>query len=262
MTREEVFSVWAPAGSIWSPWVAPVLFAQTYWDTRAMQEQAKPLELPWLNEPITNSALIVDLPGADSVKVGFALAARGFRPVPLYNASPGPEEMVGLGMRSPGISNAVIDMGPVVDAISDVTASLKRLELSSAAPPVFLLDSMRLLGNRPSAKGMFDNRWMVVPQDFPSANFLLSHGISQALLIQLDRLEPLDDLAHTLLRWQEGGISILAKKLNDDLPPTRILVRRPSKYKAIWYRALAQLGFRRSSGGGFGSYIPETTGSG
>lgn len=263
MTREEVFSVWAPPESIWSPWVAPVLFAQTYWDTREMPEQANPQEIPWLGEKMTNSALIVDLPGADSVKLGFALAARGFRPVPLYNASPGPEEMVGLGMRNPGISNAVIDMGSVVDAISDVTTSLKKkIALSAGAPPAFLLDSMRLVGNRPASKGMFDNRWMVIPQDFPSANFLLSHGVSQALLIQTDRLEPLDDLAHTLLRWQEGGISVFAKKLNDDLSPSRISVRRPSKYKAIWYRALAQLGFRRSSGGGFGSYIPETTGAG
>ena len=27
MNQEEVFSVWAPQGSIWSRWVAPVLFA-------------------------------------------------------------------------------------------------------------------------------------------------------------------------------------------------------------------------------------------
>jgi hypothetical protein len=60
---------------------------------------------------MSDTVLAVDLPGADSVEVGFALAAVGFRPVPLYNASPGPEEVVGLGAGSPGVWNAVIDMG-------------------------------------------------------------------------------------------------------------------------------------------------------
>jgi hypothetical protein len=30
----------------------------------------------------------------------------------------------------------------------------------------------------------------------------------------------------------------------------------------MWYRALAQLGFKRNSVGGFGSYIPEATAAG
>jgi len=262
VNREEVFSVWAPQDSIWSPWVAPVLFAQTYWDTRIKSEPVTPQHLPWLQKQMGETALVVDLPGADSVEVGFALAAVGFRPVPLYNASPGPEEIVGLGAGSPGVWNTVIDMGPIVDAISRVTASLQRLEFSQHAAPAFLLDSTRLSGTRSVDSGMFDNRWMVFPQDFPSASFLVAHGIRQALLVQKDRAEPQDDLAHSLLRWQEGGIKVLSKKLDDDSPPSETAVKRPSRYKATWYRALAQLGLRRSSAGGFGSYIPETTAAG
>jgi hypothetical protein len=51
MNQEEVFSVWAPQGSIWSRWVAPVLFAQTYWDTRIKSEPVTPQHLipPWLS---------------------------------------------------------------------------------------------------------------------------------------------------------------------------------------------------------------------
>jgi hypothetical protein len=262
MNQEEVFSVWAPQGSIWSRWVAPVLFAQTYWDTRIKSEPAAPQHLPWLQKQMSDTAFVVDLPGADSVEVGFALAVVGFRPIPLYNASPGPEEIVGLGAGSPGVWNAVIDMGPIVDAISRVTASLQNMQFSQNAAPTFLLDSARLSGTRPADNGMFDNRWMVFPQDFPSASFLVAQGIRQALLVQKDRAEPHDDLAHSLLRWQEGGIKVLSKKLDDNLPPSEITVKRPSKYKATWYRALAQLGLRRSSAGGFGSYIPETTAAG
>jgi len=104
-------------------------------------------------------------------------------------------------------------------------------------------------------------RWMVFPQDFPSANFLVAHGIRQALLVQKDRAEPQDDLAHSLLRWQEGGIKVLPKKLDDNSPPSEITVKRPSKYKATWYRALAQLGLRRNGAGGFGSYFAEVSAS-
>jgi hypothetical protein len=263
MNRDEVFSVWAPQSSIWSRWVAPVLFAQTFWDTRIESQLISPSQqLAWLQQRPSDTAVVVDLPGSDSVEVGFALAAAGWQPVPLYNASPGPEEIVGLGAGSPGVWNAVIDMGPIVDAISRVTASLQQSRFSGQVAPAFLLDSVRLSGTKPVEKGVFDNRWMVFPQDFPSASFLLQHGIRQALVIQKGRLEPQDDLAHTLLRWQEAGIVILSKKLDDDSFPVKIMVKRPSRYKATWYRALAQLGLRRSSAGGFGSYIPETTAAG
>jgi hypothetical protein len=261
MNQDEVFAAWAPQDSIWSPWVAPVLFAQTDWAVQNLDLIA-PQPLPWLQKQMRDTALVVDLPFAESVEVGFALAAAAFRPVPLYNASPGPP-VVGLAPGSQGVSNAAIDMRPIVAAICRVTPSLRKLNLSADAPPAFLLDCYRLEGTtRPVDPGMFDNRWMVFPQDFPSASFLLSHGIRRALLVQKHQLEPQDDLAHSLLRWQEGGIKVLSKKLDDDSPPSEITVQRPSKYKATWYRALAQLGLRRSSAGGFGSYIPETTAAG
>jgi hypothetical protein len=262
VNREEVFSVWAPAESPWSPWVAPVLFALTFWDTRIEPEQVPALALPWCDVDSKHTVCVVDLPAAESVQIGFAMARRGFRPVPLFNASPGPEEIVGLGAGSASVWNAVIDMGPIVEAIAAVTSSLKRLAFSPQASATFLLDSQRLTKTRVPDKGMFDNRWMVFPQDFPSARFLLARDIRQVLLVQRNRVEPQDDLAHVLLRWQEAGLKILSKDLADDALPSPISVRRPSRFKAVWYRALAQVGLRRSSAGGFGSYIPEATASG
>jgi len=261
MTREDVFAVWAPQDSIWSPWVAPVLFAQTDWDLLPAAT-AESESLPWTLQPTPDTAVIVDLPFAQSVEAGLSLASLGFRPVPLYNASPGPIALL-LSHGLKGIPNAAVDMRSIVVAVARNTPALQAMTFSADAAPAFLLDSNRLLGTtRPVERGMFDNRWMVFPQDFPSASFLLSHGIRQALLLQKDRLDPQDDLAHSLLRCQDGGIPVLAKRLDDNSPPSPITVKRPSKYKAIWYRALAQLGLRRSSAGGFGSYIPETTAAG
>ena len=262
MNRDEVFALWAPAESLWSQWVAPVLFAQTYWDNRIPSELVAPSPLPWLSFDVKNAAIILDLPGPESVDMGFSIAGLGYRPVPLFNASPAPEEIIGIGTISPSIPSAVINMGPIVDAISRVTTSLRQLQVPADAPPVFLLDSSRLIASKPVEEGMYDNRWMVFPQDFPSVNFLKAHNIAQVLLLQKDRLEPRDDLAHVLLRWQEGGIPVLSKKLYESAPPFQINVQRPSRYKSALYRVLAQLGLRRSSAGGFGSFIPESSGHG
>ena len=56
----------------------------------------------------------------------------------------------------------------------------------------------------PPGPGTFDNRWVVFPQDFPSAAFLRSRGVAEVLLIQAGA-QPQEDLAHVLLRWQQGG---------------------------------------------------------
>jgi hypothetical protein len=109
---------------------------------------------------------------------------------------------------------------------------------------------------------MFDNRWMVFPQDFPSARFLVERKIKRVTLVQAEKTQPSEDLSHVLLRWQEAGIEILAKTKGDVGAPSGITVSRPSRFKASWYRALAIMGLRRSSVGGFGSFIPETSAAG
>jgi hypothetical protein len=85
---------------------------------------------------------------------------------------------------------------------------------------------------------------------------LHNHGIEDVLLVQEDDLQPREDLAHVLLRWQEAGLRIRGRD------GVVIRVQRPSQFRALWYRALAILGLRRNSAGGFGSYVPESTSAG
>ena len=54
-------------------------------------------------------------------------------------------------------------------------------------------------------------------------------------------------------------MAIHAKNLSDANPASKIVVARPSRFRRSWYRALAALGLRRSSAGGFGAVIPEST---
>jgi hypothetical protein len=110
---------------------------------------------------------------------------------------------------------------------------------------------------------LFDNRWTVFPQDFPSARFLLERGIKRVVLVHANaNAQPQEDLAHVLLRWQEAGLEIFGKTQADKELPVKITVTRPSRFRFVWYRALVLLGFRRSSVGGFGAFLAQSSGGG
>ncbi|HKQ48134.1 MAG TPA: hypothetical protein VJZ71_08710 [Phycisphaerae bacterium] len=129
--------------------------------------------------------------------------------------------------------------------------------LAADAPPVFLLDSLRLSAGTPLQPGVYDNRWMVFPQDFPSANILLSKGISKVLVVRHERTELPSDLPHVLLRWQEAGLIVYSKDAMTSGPPTPLSIARPKWYRAAWQRALVMLRLRPNSAGGFGAVVPD-----
>src|SRR4051794_4793341 len=109
MTRDELFDAWAPAGGPWSDWAKPVLFA--HWP-RPLPPAPEPVaaDLSWVPAPAERVALVIDLPGAASVHVGLELAARGYRPVALFNACPPPAE------GEPGV--AVVPVEPILAALA------------------------------------------------------------------------------------------------------------------------------------------------
>lgn len=246
MKPSEIYKLWAPEDSIWSDWAKPVLFTdQIYRNNEPAQITHPPaVNTAWAPAPDSGSAIVLDLPGAGAVWFGMALSQRGFRPVPLYNGVRGPDTW------------SLVDVDPIILALHQAEAALSALRLPKDAPPVFLLDSQRLAGGSEAGPGRFDNRWWVFPQDFPSANLLLSRGIRSVVLGRHASQDPQKDLAHVLLRWQEAGIGILACDVNAGLQPQPIQVSRPANFRALWYRALVLAGLRRNSAGGFGAIIP------
>jgi hypothetical protein len=135
------------------------------------------------------------------------------------------------------------------------TEQLRQWDIKADAPPAFLLDSNRRMGDRPPLPGSFDNRSISFTTDFPSANFLRAHGISRAMVVQTSGNRPQPDLSQTLRRWQEEGISIRLKRLDEagsDLP---CVLEKPSWLGAIWYRMTAGMGLRRHALGGYGGII-------
>ncbi|HXY25089.1 MAG TPA: hypothetical protein VEI73_10600 [Candidatus Acidoferrum sp.] len=269
MTPEELYALWAPQDSVWSPWVLPVPFAQLI-----CPEVGAPVELPqfhsdWVPEGgARDTAIVADLPGADTVYFGLALLQKGYRPIPIIDGSPGPDadpllppSPIATGAQSK--SRSVVDMRGLLLTLCQGAARLREVKLASDAPPAFLLDSQRMAGGSTAIEGAFDNRWMVFPQDFPSSRFLQDRGIRRVIYVHDTFLnQPAEDLAHILLRWQEDGIVIESKSARFGDGPVPIKVNRPSRFRALWYRALAVLGLRRNDAGGFGGYPPSPSGAG
>jgi len=255
MTTDEIFEVWAPAEARWSPWTKPVLFACMDRAPGMSPLSVVPFDTNWLPMAEEKVALVLDLPGADGVAAGLTLAERGYRPVPLYNAVPGPTSSLATAALPGPI--ALVDVEPIACALWHGTERLRQLSLVPEAPPVFLLDATRRGEGRFAAPGRFDNRSISFTTDFPSPNFLIAQGVRRAVLVQVAGDQPQPDLAHTLRRWQEGRVGVDLKRLDVAGQPVLLDVRKPSGFGVLWHRTLQLLGLRRHALGGFGGFIPH-----
>lgn len=255
MTKEQIFALWAPDDSPWSPWAKPVLFA--YMESAPAQAEVPRAvaNVSWCPPATEKAAVVLDLPGAEGVLTGLALAAQGYRPVPLYNAVPLPfDEKQNDPLTGQYV--AAVNVLPIINALKRGAATLAALKLPPDAPPVFLLDANRR-GFRVMETEEFDNRSASFTTDFPSANCFASRGIKRFILVQRGTLAPQPDLAHSLRRWQDADFVLERKDIDDPAPLDRFEVDRPAWYRTMFQRALLRMGLRRASGGGFGAWVPE-----
>lgn len=254
MNDLERFDVWAPEGGRWSLWAKPVLFhdigprnvpdVQPSPEGSAYRTAAEgPLAPAFAAIPAESSEalVVIDLPGAESVAHALLAAAAGYRPVPLF-----------AGCYR---ATATIHQHGLREALIEATPHLKARRLPLDAPPAFLLDSQRL-GVAAPPPGVFDNRWCVFPQDFPSASKLLHHGLRRALVIR--RSKKIDsDLATVLARWRDAGLTVAL-----DHPDTGETVplddlKAPAESESPWHRSTLLSGLRPSPTGGFGAVVPQ-----
>ena len=238
MIQSRAWDAYAPDGADWSPWAKPVVFAMP----EPLQVFGTPpvaYELGRRSWPATigpETFVIVDLVGATSVAAGLALAAYGLRPVPLFN-----------GVHASAA--CLVDHAPIRAALAGSAAALVAMELPPSAPPCFLLDALRMQGSpRPR---VFDNRWVVTPEDFPSANRLLASGLRRRILLGAPAHE---DLAHVLLRYANAGIEL---RIDDDGTLRDYTPTRPAWFASVMHRTMIRFGLKPSSVGGFGAMIPE-----
>jgi hypothetical protein len=247
--KRAIYNVWANSAGDWSGWIKPVLFAHM----SEQYENIDPLELKnslpdvsWAPDKEQNIALIIDLPGGESLRLAIALALKGYQPIPLYNCAPD--------------SRGLIETREVMRMLLAGYKILEQLPPSVGAPPVFILDSHRLQGY--ASPGRYDNRWVVLPQDFPSSNMLLGHNIKNVLVVQDGVYQPAEDLRHVLKRWQNAGVNIMVTAIDQPANMTNIEITTPSNFRSLIYRALVLFGLRRNSAGGFGALVPQPSSGG
>src|SRR5262245_19413768 len=157
MNKEEIFSLWAPDESPWSRWAKPVLFAHLDPGIGVSPSLEPSGDASWAPAPDENEVVVLELPGAEGIRMGVALARRGYRPVPLYNAIPLPfgESAIDPVTRRPV---AAVDVVPILNTLHWGAEQLSQLNLPVDSPPAFLLDANRAGDGRKMGPGEFDNR--------------------------------------------------------------------------------------------------------
>jgi hypothetical protein len=254
--KDEIYRIWAPPETLWSRWVKPILFSfvDGVFEGRAVRSVC--FERDWI-PPAGSTAIVLDLSEDDSVLWSIDLARLGYRPVPLYNALPFP--LSGKMTAPASRPTCTVHMEPILASLVREASVLDQVHLASDAPPVFLLNADRRRARSDVASGVFDNRSVCFVTDFPSADFLLTHGIRGAIVVQ-ESEEFARDLIETLVSWQQGGVQIFCKRRGDTSQPSPVVVKRPSFLSVIWFRLGVALGLRRSELGGFGGIVPASSG--
>lgn len=241
MNRLEMFKVWAPEESIWSPWAKPVIFA----NIKEVSRVKPALYTEEINFSYqSNTIVILDLKDAKSINYGLAFAKIGYQVVPLYNSVSSKDK------------NVLIDLENLENHIFHATNELKTIKTRKDANPVFLLDSRRMDSKgKLKNQAYFDNRWSVFPQDMPSSHFLKEKGIEKIVIFRDDFTKPVqNDLSHILFAYQKAGILIVNGHSNRE-----IKVKKPTRFSSAMYRLLVTLRLKRNSAGGFGGKVPDTT---
>ena len=211
MTDKEIYRIWAPLGKRWSEWVRPVPFVEIHEHSKAYSLTLHDVPVLDLSEDkFKDAAIIVDLPGAESVEAGLAYAKLGYRPIPLFN---GTIEQSG--------ARTTVDNQSVGMALVEGVKVVRELELKEDALPVFMLDSNRLHRHRNDVT-VFDNSWDIYAHDMPSADYFIKNNIHKIVVVGdfIGR-----DLRKILYGFQKKKLEIWFAK--DDNEPKKIKVRKP-----------------------------------
>ena len=239
-TQLELYKTWAPDDALWTQWVKPVVFMNMAGNQFFGGPGLQSVQADWIAYE-KGTMIILDLPGKAAIEEGLALASLGYRPIPLYNGVPGPQGATSV-ISMDGIVQGLVEGGPI----------LALAPLTNHANPVFLLDSERYkwAGRRP---GTFDNRWRLVPQDMPSANYLKRNGITK-IVVRSKQVQA--DLGRVLYQYQKAGIVVYT--CNEYGEQKKASSYRPHGF-GLFYRFLIVLGLTRSATGGFGMMVPDVS---
>lgn len=216
--QSEMLNAYQPKSQKWVPYFVPTLIQALQFET--LRGQMTPIFMADMQEAYgrgqtiakdflvnaenpSETAIIIDLPGRDSVALGAGLAEAGHL-VTTFDNFPHPL----------GVTPSHETLAAMLYYAGEVEA--KQAAAKADAPPVFLLDSKRL-ENYTSADTQFDNRYLA---KIPSAQKLQELGIKSVLYVTPDRArqQELDDLNEDFVEYQSKGINVAMLPLSDLTP--------------------------------------------
>ena len=195
MDRKEIYKIWAPRDCKWSAWVRPVPFVGI--DSSYQNHEWIDYTIPtirYLSGYQSDTVIILDIDGIDSIKEGIALAKLGYCPVPIFN-----------GTNPPQGTKGTTDNQRIEPVLVWGAQELQKIKRVNHAAPVFLLDANRL--NRYKVNpSIFDNSWDIYPQDMPTAEYFLKNDINK-IIVRAEKIQR--DLSKILYKFQKRGIKVL-----------------------------------------------------
>ncbi|MBA2731725.1 MAG: hypothetical protein H0U54_02415 [Acidobacteria bacterium] len=218
LDQSAMLNAFQPKSEKWMPYFVPTLIQSLQFET--LRGQLTPMFTPDMliaygrgqtiakdflvnAENPSETAIILDLPGRESIALGAGLSEAGHL-ITTFDNFPHP---LGVAPSHETLAAMLYYAGEIVARQTTVKAD---------APPVFLLDSKRL-ENYTDADAQFDNRYLA---KVPSAQKLQELGIKSVLYVMPDRTrqQELDDLNEDFVEYQSKGINVAMLPLSDLKP--------------------------------------------
>lgn len=171
MIGKNVYKIFAPRGAKWTEWIRPVPFIAIDTYSRVPINNWVDRKISFLTEYKSEVAIVIDLPGKESIEYAIALAKIGYRPIPLFN---GTDEQIN--------SRAIIDTYVVESCLINASKKLEKINIANDANPAFILDCYRTNRHRIS-ESMYDNSWDLYKQDLPSIEYFKQNNIKKIIII-------------------------------------------------------------------------------
>jgi hypothetical protein len=220
LDQSAMLGAYQPKSQTWLPFFVPTLIQSLQFET--LRKQLTPMLMPDMKESygrgqtiardfLTNAqnagetAIVVDLPGRDSVALGAGMADAA-ELILTFDNFPHP-----LGVTPSHETLAA--MLYYAGEIEAKQTAAKWSEGTTKPAPVFLLDSKRL-ENYKDADAQFDNRYLA---KLPSAQKFQEMGIKSVVYVTPDRAraEELDDLNEDFVEYKNKGLNVAMLPLSD-----------------------------------------------
>jgi hypothetical protein len=218
LDQSRMLNAFQPKSEKWMPYFVPTLIQALQFET--LRAQLSPIFVPLMEvayargqtiardflanaENPSETAIILDVPGRDSIALGAGLAEAAHL-ITTFDNFPHPL----------GVTPSHETLAAMLYYAGEIEAKQKTVQ--EGAPPVFLLDSKRL-ENYTDADAQFDNRYLA---KVPSAQKLQELGIKSVLYVTPDRTrsQEMDDLNEDFVEYQSKSINVAMLPLSDLTP--------------------------------------------